>query len=291
MGFSYESLLADGLALIPIERGLKGPRAYEWNRIENVITCPTDAHLLKGKNVGLAHAYCRPIPTCAIDIDNGRLATRYLRQAGIDLLNLINTTNAPALYAGNPKKMKLIFKLPSGSDPLVTRTVKVKKEMVLEFRCASSNGRTVQDLLPGSLHPSNQEYRLLKGSLSEIPVIPTELLKHWNQLIEARSIAKQPPKLQSSDDTPRARARLISALSYISADCDYETWRNVVWGVIATGFEPAVEIAEEWSRTVPERFDQRAFDTLISSYDDTHTKPVTAGTVFHLAKCGGWNAC
>lgn len=93
-----------------------------------------------------------------------------------------------------------------------------------------------------------------------------------------------------TDETPRTIARVKTALSYISADCDYETWRNVVWGLLSTGWSCATEIAEGWSATAPTRFDISSFQTLVNSYDRERQPPLTLGTIFHEAKRGGWHA-
>ena len=88
----------------------------------------------------------------------------------------------------------------------------------------------------------------------------------------------------TSPETPRRIARLNNALQTIDADCDYETWRNVVWGVLSTGWSVAEPMAETWSRSAPDRFSQEAFDAVVKSFDPEHRAPVTLGTVFHLAR-------
>ena len=79
------ALIESGLALVPIPRGQKMPISPGWNRRESVITSPADARKLIGMNVGLAHAYSTPTPTCALDIDDGKAAIRWLDNEGIDL--------------------------------------------------------------------------------------------------------------------------------------------------------------------------------------------------------------
>ena len=63
-------LVESGLALVGVPLGEKGPTTPNWNLRHNAITSPSDAERLQGKNVGLAHAYCSPSPTCAIDVDD-----------------------------------------------------------------------------------------------------------------------------------------------------------------------------------------------------------------------------
>lgn len=52
-------------------------------------------------------------------------------------------------------------------------------------------------------------------------------------------------------------------LDDVSADCDYENWRNIIWSCCSLGYP---ELAEEWSRTSP-KFDQSAFDKVVESFD------------------------
>ena len=71
-------------------------------------------------------------------------------------------------------------------------------------------------------------------------------------------------------------------LAVLDADCPYEQWRNIVWGVLATGLPQAEELAREWSMRAPYRFNEAAFINLVNSYQP---KPggITYGTVRHLA--------
>jgi hypothetical protein len=50
-------------------------------------------------------------------------------------------------------------------------------------------------------------------------------------------------------ETQEEIARVKSMLAAIPADCDRETWRNVVWAVMATGWTCAEDLAREWSMT------------------------------------------
>jgi hypothetical protein len=55
---------------------------------------------------------------------------------------------------------------------------------MLEFRCASSDGLTVQDVIPPSIHPSGTQYQWGgKGSILDIPTIPKCLLDIWLSLL------------------------------------------------------------------------------------------------------------
>lgn len=90
--------------------------------------------------------------------------------------------------------------------------------------------------------------------------------------------------------TPREVARLQQMLSFISADCSYDTYIRVVWGIMSTGWSSAEQIALDWSLTARHKFDQKVFDDLVRSYDISRANTTTMGTIYHLARKGGWNA-
>lgn len=95
--------------------------------------------------------------------------------------------------------------------------------------------------------------------------------------------------ISSKHETPREKARVQEMLNHISADCDYETYRDVVWSLLSTGWTCAEQLAENWCRTAPHRFDDASFTNLVNSYDPNKTNPITLGTLNFLAKKGGWN--
>ncbi len=89
--------------------------------------------------------------------------------------------------------------------------------------------------------------------------------------------------------TPRKVARLRKALSHISADCDYWLYRNIVWGVLGTGWPDAEEIARQWCMSAPSRFEERSFNSVVASFNPALADRPRLGTVFHHAKEGGWD--
>jgi hypothetical protein len=86
-------------------------------------------------------------------------------------------------------------------------------------------------------------------------------------------------------ETPENVSRAKVALEHINADCDYQTWRNVIWALISTGWDSAEQLAREWSLTAPDRFEEMAFQRVVRSFD--FGKGITLGTLFHHAKAAG----
>ena len=90
-------------------------------------------------------------------------------------------------------------------------------------------------------------------------------------------------------NTPREIARLKDMLQFISADCSYDTYMRVVWGILSTGWPEAEQLALDWSLTAHHRFEQKTFDDLVRCYDPDRSGSTTMGTIYHLARAGGWH--
>lgn len=293
--------VARGLALVSIPIGKKGPTSKGWNKLENVITDPDSAAALNG-NVGLAHAYCSPTPTMALDVDDMVLAETWLAERGIVLNSLLNAGDAVQIVSGKPGRAKLLYHLPMGLDPIESLAVKemVKAEdgekqvTVLEFRCSTRAGLTVQDVLPPSIHPdTGQPYRWGgKGDWRKVAEIPDMLLKVWQEELfaQTKKLIRGKGRLtlfKGVDDTPRQRAKLADMLRYVSADCSYEHYRDMVWAILSLGWHDVEHIAEQWCQTAPHRFEDIDFWNIVKSHDSSRTP--TIGTIHHHAKAGGWN--
>ena len=293
--------LANGMALVRIPTGQKGPVSTGWNTPENVITDEKEAARLTG-NIGLAHAYCLPVPTMALDLDDMARAERWLAARGIDVNALLEAEDAVQIISGKAGRAKLLYRLPSGLAPIESLTVKDKELIdgwekqitVLEFRCATRDGLTVQDVLPPSIHPdTGQPYRWGgKGDWWDIPEIPQTLLTVWQQELAARETGRARRKGRLSlfggvDDTPRQRATLQDQLQHISADCSYELYRDIVWAILSFGWPDAEDLARQWCETAPERFEEDDFYNVVNSHDSTRSP--TIGTIYYHARQGGWH--
>lgn len=280
------NLLADyvehGYALVPIPKGEKGPKGKGWNNQENVITDPKKATLIFG-NVGLAHLYCSPYVTAALDIDDLSLASAYLSKHGIDLQELLDAQDAVQISSGRINRAKLLYRLPLESRAMETRQISdpISKDMVLELRCASSNGKTVQDLLPPSIHPETGiEYKWAgKGDWRDIPFIPEALLTLWEKLLnggleQSKStasplISQQQTITQTLSDLDILHLR--SALLHLRAD-DRKDWikaglalKNlgdvgrglwIEWSMTSKKYDP-LDAADTWDTLVPTSIDYR----------------------------------
>ncbi len=275
MTHQFVAYVEKGFALVPIPLGSKGPSRNGWNERENAITEPDKAALLTG-NAGLAHAYCTPTPTATLDIDHMQLARSWLSDRGVDLDSLLDADDAVQIRSGKPNRGKLVYALPVGMAPLQTHKIHdpVKKCTVLEFRCATANGKTVQDVLPPSIHPeTGRPYEWAgNGDWRNLPTLPQCLLDIW-------------PKGRSTPEShinPNAQTAAVmvdeqtvqhlrSALLHMRAD-DRDLWIKVgmalhclgevgrglwlEWSLISEkGHE--LEVAQTWETFKPDTINYR----------------------------------
>ena len=208
-----------------------------------------------------------------------------------NLDDLLNAPDAVSIFSGKFNSAKLIYRLTSSIGPLKTKMIRNDEgKSMLEFRCASSDGLTVQDVIPPSIHPSGTLYQWGgRGSVLAIPTIPDMLLHLWLSLIKPSVKVHQTTYVQPLE-SPREVARVRLALTYISPDCDYETYRNVVWALLSTGWTIAEDIARNWCLGCEEKYKEHDFDLLVASYAPQRESRITLGTLFKLAKEGGFNA-
>jgi hypothetical protein len=266
------------IAYIPLQLGSKRPTAKGWNLRENCVTQSKDANKLNGMNIGLAHAYCDPV-TCCVDIDHIPNALKWFADKGLDLMALFDVSGSIA-ESGRKNSLKSYYTLPTIKT---SRAVKVSGQVAFEFRCATKDGLTVCDVIPPSIHPSGTRYKWTQGGLSQLNPLPECLLALWDELLAPTEPRKQ-HRLDQEIDTPRRVAVIRDLLRYINPDCDYETWRDVVFSILSSGYVTAEDIAREWSAG-SSKFKTASFNSLVKSYK---SGSFTLGTIYHYARLGGY---
>lgn len=275
-----------GFALIPIPAGAKGPIINGWNEATMALTDISRAPEITG-NVGIAHAYCKE-PTVALDIDNYSESKRLLVEHGVDLDKLLTAKDAVRIESGRPNRGKLLFKLPLNSA--LIESFKVNDSCgnsILEIRCASKNGKTVQDVLPPSIHPdTGMPYQWSgEGHWSNLPIIPKELIAAC-QLLAYKKVPSRINNAKQNVEPVTLPAvtisHLRSALLFMRADV------RELWVKMGLCLKPLGEQGRglwlEWSAT------SQKFDPIDASrvWDSLQPTSIDYRSVFAEAQKRGW---
>lgn len=233
-----------GWALVPLTPGKKAPTDKGWNREALCLTSEDDVRGVT--HAGLAHAYSG---TCAIDIDDLELAVPEMRKLGIDLVAMLRAPDAVRLSSGRPNRAKLIYALP---EPLpsykVVVTVEGKKRDIIDFRCATKGGLSVQDALPPTIHPDTLKPYTWKyndplvGDWKALPALPDKLHRYWQSRITATP-EKAPVDRDYGDE------ELLALLGAFDPDDDYQSWVNVGMALhhATGGDERGLKLWDQWS--------------------------------------------
>lgn len=231
-----------GWALVPIPFDQKGPIAAGWNLRERCVVDGDVAEYMDG-NVGLAHAYSG---TCCVDLDDLETASGFLAERGVDIAEILARPESVMISSGRENRAKLLY---SCEKPLPSFRL-----AGLELRCASSTGKTVQDVLPPSIHPDTGKPYEWKfgdelGHWSVLPELPKEIRKLWESLITPET------KIKAERDKPDPLARDPNAqhiremLAHRDPDAGYDDWVKVGMAIHHeyAGEQTGLALWDEWS--------------------------------------------
>lgn len=236
----FRAYIQHGWRICSIDKGKKAPVYPAWN------TEPIPEDAADGLDgAGLLHALSG---TCALDIDQLDLARPWLAERGVDVDALLDDDRATQIVSGRPGRAKLLYRM---KRPL--RTFKPTGSG-LELRCANLEGRSVQDVLPPTIHPDTKRpYEWGGGVLSdwrELTAIPSGLLSVWRELAAGDSDSPVMPT-----ERPRATidlSKLKKAAFRHSPDCEYDEWIKVGMQLHdgTGGAQEGFDIWCEWSRGI-----------------------------------------
>ena len=236
---SFAEYIARGWKLCPIDKGKKAPTTAAWN------TRPVPADAADGLDgAGLLHALSG---TCAIDLDNLIAARAWLAERGVDIDALIEADDAVQISSGRPNRAKLLYRM---KRPL--RSFKPKGSG-LELRCATAEGKSVQDVLPPSIHPdTGKPYVWAGGLLSDwhsLPAIPANLLNVWREMTDGDA---SPVQAAVTTQVITDLAKLRKAAFKHSPDAEYDEWLKVGMQLHdgSGGTQEGFDIWAEWSRDI-----------------------------------------
>lgn len=239
----FEEYVEHGWKLCSIDRGRKAPVYDNWNDPAKLEETSAAAAGLDG--AGLAHAASG---TCALDIDAMELARPWLAERGVDMDALLAAPDAVRVESGRQGRSKLLYRL---TRPM--RTLKPTGSGV-ELRCATVAGKSVQDVLPPTIHPDTRlPYRWaygepLMGHWSALPPIPASLLALWRQLIAEMPAGTDPQT--ASPKEPIAVTRLRNWIRSKDPDMEYDDWVKVGMKLndATGGAQEAFDLWDEWSK-------------------------------------------
>lgn len=287
-----DAYIQHGFSLIPIPPNSKAPRTPGWNLRENSLK--SYSVLPQGFGVGLAHAYSG---TMALDIDDWTRAAGELLRHEIDIYRLFQNKESVGIDSGRKSHAKLLYKMPEGlvlpSKKLMDKTVNGIIYNYLDFRCSTTNGATVQDVLPPSIHPdTKQPYKWSgNGHWTKLPEIPEKLLNLWQFFLDRdkERVITNETSISSSWE------EIAEALSFISPNCSRKEWIDVGMALHWVGSQPGQSISQafsvwdDWSRTSELKYPgEKVMLIQWKSFTTEKDNTVTIGTLFHMAKSGGW---
>jgi hypothetical protein len=270
---AFNPYLRHGWCLVPIQAGTKGPNTPQWNTRAACITESSD--IPEGMGGGLAHAFSG---TAAIDLDNLFMAEVLFAERGIDLQALLDAPDAVQVISGRMGSGKLLYRL---SAPLPSKKLNINGQTIVEFRCSTADGLTVQDLLPPSRHPSGSTYQWGgKGDWQALPILPAAILAWWQELLEVKHVSNGPTTLENLDE-------VRDALQHIPASVGHDTWLEVLMALHSTGHHNAFEVARQWSMTCEAKYPgDREFAIRWNSFKGD--RGITISSLYHHARQHGW---
>ncbi len=276
-----------GWSLVPIPLGTKGPRTTGWNLKASALRID-DRTPIEG--IGLAHAYSG---TMALDIDDWGATATALAVAGINLQDLYDAPDAVAIESGNPCHGKLIYSMPGGLT-LPSKKIIIGGKTIYELRCATSNGLTVQDVLPPSIHPTTHSpYKWAgSGDWTRTPRIPQKLLEVWEQLLKSDT-SRCMHSGDSEESSDMSWSDIESALDSIPAGLPRSEWIAVgmalKWAAEQAKDEGRFFAAwDTWSKTSDKYPGDREMVGQWSSFKNDKGTIVKLGSLFHIAEKYGW---
>ncbi len=210
----------------------------------------------------------------------------------------------PTAVVKTGKGRHLHFAYPKGVTKV--RTV-ARKKLKLDVR--GDGGYVVA---PPSIHESGHTYIFTKSDVNALPECPAWVVPFANGELEAQApIVPTPPfgtpptylterkrhaigtictNVAPPPWTQAEENRLRSALAFISAT-ERDVWLHVGMALHWTKWgEPAFRIWDDWSRTVPEQYDEADQHKTWESFKRPYNgQRITLATIFHIASQYGWS--
>lgn len=281
---SFADYVNHGWVLCAIPPGGKRPLTKGWQERANGIADPHHAERLVG--AGLCHAWSG---TCAIDIDQMEVASSWLATRGVDLASLLTVPDAVRISSGRTGRAKLLYRLPkplqsAATAPFqgVNKAGKPQTFSALDFRCATREGLTKQDVLPGTIHPdTGKPYEWaygddLVGDWRNLPVIPAPLLAIWESLLTEQIVHGEAAPLGADF------AEIRALLQQHDPNDERAEWVRVGMALHheTQGSRDGLLLWDEWSRGAPDKYQGiHDLETVWRSFNSNTANAVTLGSL------------
>lgn len=259
-----------GWKLCAIEPGSKAPRMTGWNDESRAIGDPDVAEVLDG--VGICHAYSQ---TCCIDFDDLAASREWFRQRGQDIDQWLTAPDAVMISSGRENRAKLLYRL--------EKPIPSFKLPGFELRCASSTGKTLQDALPGTIHPiTGLPYTWVYGDelghWSNLPEMPEGLATIWKAMV--KPVSKIPKA--SSTFTVLTEADVVRRmLRDHDPDGGYDDWVGVGMALHHefNGADEGLVLWNEWSSQGSKYKGEQDLAPHWRSFSSSHDNPRTLSSL------------
>jgi hypothetical protein len=201
----------------------------------------------------------------------------------------IPTLSPQIVVETSPGKFHRYWLTHGGKDAL-TEYKAVMTTMVEQYG-SDPNARDLARVLrlPGFFHQKDPKNPCMVSIVEATHTQPYA----WNQITESIPPSQEDEKSDAqpvSNGFANDQLRVISALSVLSSDCDYQTWL-LIGMALHNGFEGSSEgltVWDEWSSSAASyREGETAYKW--SSFGKGIGKPITLGSLFRLAADKGWD--
>jgi len=172
-------------------------------------------------------------------MDAGRV---WLAERDVDLDTLLAADDRVGISSGRAGRAKLVYRI---SSPM--RTIKPTGSGI-ELRCATADGKSVQDVLPPTVHPLTKKPYVwdlgIVGDWRRPPPIPAALLAAWRAEVGTAVTSVAPPA--AAPDVDRLRALLAKH----DPNCGYDQWLKAGMALhhATQGSTVGLAVWDEWSR-------------------------------------------
>jgi putative DNA primase/helicase len=179
-----EAFVRAGFAVVRLDPKSKAPKTPGWQH-SPIVTLEEVNRLwtqYPNSNIGLHH---EASGTCVLDVDHDEYTRMAFAALGLDLDKI--TASSPHRIRGK-NGIKPLFRVPAGGLPMhklvwnhrsdVDQRGQPIRVTVFELRA----GAGLQDVLPGSIHPTGITYEWVgaaPSSVNDLPEPPRELLDLW----------------------------------------------------------------------------------------------------------------